>query len=476
MQQLSGRDTYTPQDIPQVLGNCGLSLNVVETPSVAGLKTPDNTPDAVKTPRKGKKGGFMLAFVLNKHGKPLMPCHPAKARILLKQGKAKVVKRTPFTIQLLYGSSGYRQPVTLGVDSGYSKVGLSAISEKRELFSAEVALRTDIVKLLSERRQYRKFRRYRKTWYRKSRFQNRKKPEGWFAPSIQHKLNSHIKLVNFVAKILPITEVKVEVAAFDIQKIKNPDISGIDYQNGPQKGFNNVREYVLYRDGHICQHCKEKSKDPVLEVHHIISRQVGGNRPDNLITLCRTCHQNVSQGKIKLKVKPSKEFKAETFMTKVRWRLIEELKKLGYKVSHTYGYITKSKRIELNFKKSHINDAFVIAGGNRQTRLTTYYFIKQVRKCNRKLFKGDRSHIKNTAERFIKGFQRFDKVLWKGIECFIFGRRTTGYFDLRKLDGTKVYASVSYKQISLLERAKTLLIERRNRLLLSTLKEGVSEA
>ena len=476
MQQLSGRDTYTPQDVPQVLGNCGLSLNVVETPSVAGLKTPDNTPDAVKTPRKGKKGGFMLAFVLNKHGKPLMPCHPAKARILLKQGKAKVVKRTPFTIQLLYGSSGYKQPVTLGMDSGYSKVGLSAISEKRELLSAEVALRTDIVKLLSERRQYRKFRRYRKTWYRKARFQNRKKPEGWLAPSIQHKLDSHIKLVNFVAKILPVNEVKVEVAAFDIQKIKNPDISGIDYQNGPQKGFNNVREYVLYRDGHTCQHCKGKSKDPVLEVHHIISRQVGGNRPDNLITLCRTCHQNVSQGKIKLKVKPSKEFKAETFITKVRWRLIEELKKLGYKVSHTYGYITKSRRIELNLEKSHINDAFVIAGGNGQTRLTTYYFIKQVRKCNRKLFKGDRSHIKNTAERFIKGFQRFDKVLWKGIECFIFGRRTTGYFDLRKLDGTKVYASVSYKQISLLERAKTLLIERRNRLLLFTLKEGVSEA
>jgi hypothetical protein len=476
VQQLSGRDTYTPRDVPPVPGNCGLSLNREETLSVAGLKTPDNIPEAALTPREGKRGGFMLAFVLNKHGKPLMPCHPAKARILLKQGKAKVVKRTPFTIQLQYGSSGYKQPVVLGVDSGYSKVGLSAISEKRELFSAEVALRTDIVKLLSERRQYRRFRRYRKTWYRKPRFQNRKKPEGWLAPSIQNKLDTHIKVINQVSRILPVTEVKVEVAAFDIQRIKNPDISGVDYQNGVQKGFSNVREYVLYRDGHICQHCKGKTKDPVLEVHHIVSRQVGSNSPDNLITLCRTCHQKVSQGKIKLQVTPSKEFKAETFMTTVRWKLIERLRELGYKVSHTYGYITKDKRVALGIEKSHINDAFVIAGGDGQTRRSSIqYFIQQVRKCNRKLFKGDRSHIKNIADRFVKGYQRFDKVLWNGIECFIFGRRTTGYFDLRKLDGTRLNPSVSYKQISLLERAKTLLTERRIGLSSPCLKAGVSE-
>jgi hypothetical protein len=111
---------------------------------VAGLKTSLNNPDAAyKTPGKGKKGDFMLVFVLNKHGKPLMPCSPVKARLLLKQGKAKVVRRTPFTIQLLYGSSGYKQPITLGVDSGYSKIGLSAVSDKRELYSAKVALRRD---------------------------------------------------------------------------------------------------------------------------------------------------------------------------------------------------------------------------------------------------------------------------------------------------------------------------------------------
>ena len=118
----------------------------------------------------------------------------------------------------------------MGVDSGYTHIGLSVATDEREVYSSEVQLRNDIVELLSERRQYRRFRRYRKTWYRKPRFLNRKKPEGWLAPSIQHKLDSHIKAIEQVKKILPVTKINIEVAAFDIQKIKNPDISGREYQ------------------------------------------------------------------------------------------------------------------------------------------------------------------------------------------------------------------------------------------------------
>ena len=406
----------------------------------------------------------MVVYVLNRHGKPLMPCHPAKARILLKQGKAKVVQRTPFTIQLLYGSSGYKQPITLGVDSGYKHIGLSAVSGKRELYVAEIELRDNISKLLTERREYRRNRRYRKTRYRKPRFLNRRRPEGWLAPSVQHKLDTHVKAVSQVASILPIAKVVVEVASFDIQKIKNPDISGEDYQNGEQKGFWNVREYVLFRDNHTCQICKGKSKDTVLEVHHIIPRSKGGtDRPDNLITLCRTCHERLHKGEIKTTLKHKNNgFKPESFMSTIRWKVVYKLKGLGYSVSHTYGYLTKSKRINLNLPKSHVNDAFVIAGGTNQERLDKCFFIKQVRKCNRKLYRGSRSHIRNTAERFVIGFQRFDKVLWKGTECFVFGRRKTGYFDLRKLDGTKVSPSANAKHLKLLESAKTFLVELRN--------------
>jgi hypothetical protein len=412
-------------------------------------------------------------YVLNKRGVSLMPCSPRKARILLKQGKAKVVKRTPFTIQLTVTSGETTQSITLGVDSGYNHIGLSAVTKKKEVYSADVKLRTNIVKLISKRRQYRRARRSRKTWYRKPRFLNHRKPEGWLAPSIQHKFDSHIKAIDKVKEILPITKINIEVAAFDIQKIKNPDISGVEYQNGPQKNHSNTREYVLHRDNHLCQHCKGKSKDSVLEVHHIVSRQIGGNSPKNLITLCSTCHEKVSREKLKLNIKPLKGFMAEAFMSMVRWKLVNQLKKQGDTVSHTYGYITKQNRKALELPKSHINDAFVIAGGTEEKRSTIEYLIKQVRKCNRKMFKGDRSHIKNTAERFVQGFQRFDKVLWRGIECFVFGRRKSGYFDLRKIDKTKVHASARAKELTLLESAKTMLIERR--MVLPSLTEGVSE-
>jgi len=151
-------------------------------------------------------------------------------------------------------------------------------------------------------------------------------------------------------------------------------------------------------------------------------------------------------------------------MSIVRWKLVNLLRDAGNIVSHTYGYITKSIRIALGLEKSHGTDAFVIAGGTMQERNSIKYLIKQVRKCNRKLFKGDRSHIKNTAARIIHGFQRFDKVLWNNIECFVFGRRKTGYFELRTLDGTKVHASAKAKELTLLETANTFLI--------TTLKRG----
>lgn len=391
-----------------------------------------------------------------------MPCPPRTARLLLKSGEARVFRRTPFIIKLTKATGETAQQVTLGVDSGYLNVGLSAVTEKREHYSADVSLRDDMVKLRSERRTYRRSRRGRKTWYRQPRFLNRKKPEGWLAPSIEHKMYSHIKLIGRLKSILPVSRVIVEVAAFDIQKIKDPGISGTDYQNGDQMGFLNVREYVLYRDGHKCMHCKGKSGDPILEVHHKESRQTGGDRPGNLTTLCKTCHRKVTDGEIILKTKPSKGFKAETFMSMVRLKLVYSLRNLGYNTEPTFGYITKSGRRSLGLPKSHVNDAFVIAGGTMQKRSAEMFAIRQVRKCSRKLFKGAHSHIKNTAPREVFGFQRYDKIRFNEKEGFIFGRRSTGYFDIQTLDGTKINASAKYKDLVLLERASTLLIERRN--------------
>lgn len=197
----------------------------------------------------------LFVYVVNCHNQPPMPCQPGKARLLLKGGKAKIIRMQPFTIQLLYGSSGYKQAVSLGVDTGTQHIGISATTEQNVLFEAEVRPRTDIQQVLSTRREYRRARRQRKTRYRQKRFLNRKKPQGWLAPSIQHRVDAHLKTIKMVHQLLPISKTTLEIAQFDIQKIRNPAISGAEYQQGPQLGFWNVREYVLFRDRHLCQWC-----------------------------------------------------------------------------------------------------------------------------------------------------------------------------------------------------------------------------
>ena len=406
-----------------------------------------------------------LVYVLNKNKKPLMPCKPSKARKLLKNKKAKVVNRKPFTIQLLYWSTGYKQDISLGVDAGSKFVGLSATTTQKELYASTVELRDDVSKNISTRRQYRRNRRSRKIRHRKPRFNNRKKPEGWVAPSIRHKIDSHITVIENVYKILPISKLVVEVASFDIQKIKNPDISSKEYQEGEQARFWNTREYILHRDNHTCQHCKGKTKDPVLNVHHIESRKTGGNTPDNLITLCKTCHEKLHKNQIKINIKRKKSYKNETFMGIMRWKLYEKLKKLYSNVSLTYGYITKNTRIKYGLSKEHHIDARCISGNPRAEPLGYYFYQKKVRRHNRQIHKSkpQKGGIRklNQAPYIVKGFRLFDNVLFEKQECFIFGRRTNGYFDLRTLDGTKIHASANYKKLKLLEPRKGYLTERR---------------
>ena len=406
----------------------------------------------------------MLVYVQNKGGKPLMPCSPAKARALLKAGKAKVAIRTPFTIRLRHGSSGYTQPVKLGIDAGSKTIGLSATTKGKELFSAELELRTDIQSLLSERRQYRRARRNRKTRYRAPRFQNRTK-EIVLMPSVRNKIETHLKAAKLVNRILPVKETTVEVAAFDMQKIRNPEISGERYQQGAQTDFWNVREYVLFRDGHKCLHCKGKSGDKALNVHHIESRQTGGDSPSNLATLCETCHGLHHKGKIKLEIKRGTSLRDAAQMGIMRWEVLEELKKAWPNVKHSYGYQTKSARIEAKLEKTHRADARCISGSPKVKTSGTWFQLKAVRRNNRMLHKAKilKGGIRkaNKAPRLVKGFRLFDKVKFEGRECFIVGRRTTGHFDLRTLSKEKIHNSASFKKLELLETAKTILIERK---------------
>ena len=397
-----------------------------------------------------------------------------KVRRLLKSGLAIVVKRCPFTIKLKYDSTKIVQPISLGVDAGSKHIGLSATTEDKVLYEADVTLRNDIVDLLSTRRELRSNRRNRKTRYRKARFLNRvsSKKRGWLAPSVRNKIDTHLTVIRKICEILPITKITAEVASFDIQKIKTPSISGKEYQKGDQLNFWNVREYVLFRDGHQCQCCKGKSKDKILNVHHIESRKTGGDAPNNLITLCETCHKGYHNGTIKLpeSIKRGTRFRDATFMGIMRWafynKLKEEHEPQGVVVSLTYGYITKNIRIEGNLPKDHYIDARCISGNPRAKPQGEVFYYKKVRCHNRQIHKltiqkgGDRK--RNQSGYLVKGFRLFDKVWFEGKEYFIFGRRQRGYFDIRNLEGVRVNGgSLSYKRLKFLETKHSLICERR---------------
>lgn len=426
-----------------------------------------------------------MVYVLNKNGQPIMPTkNHAKVRVLLKQGKAKVVSRCPFTIQLQYNPNNYTQPVSLGIDAGSKHIGVSATTKTDVLYEGDVELRNDIVNLLSTRRELRRSRRNRKTRYRKARFNNRARERGWLAPSVQQKVDTHLTVVNNVCKILPITSITAEVASFDIQKIKNPLVQGIEYQQGEQLDFWNTREYVLFRDGHLCQCCKGKSKDKVLNVHHIESRKIGGNAPNNLITLCETCHTGYHAGTVSLPktIKRGMSFRDAAFMGIMRWAFYDRLKSLyepkGVTVRLTYGYITKGTRIANKLPKKHFIDARCISGNSTAASDGTVYYQKKVRCHNRQIHKSTINkggyRKLNQAPYMVKGFRLFDKVLCKGKECFIFGRRSSGSFSVRQLDGTHISDSISYRKLKFLQPKSNYITERR-RVLLPTASYGVSE-
>ena len=417
-----------------------------------------------------------MVYVLSKTGQPIMPTeNHAMVRRLLKSDRAVVVKRTPFTIRLTGASKTFTQPVTLGVDAGSKHVGLSASTEKQELFAAELRPRNDVVGLMSARRQLRRSRRDRTTRYRKPRFENRvhSKNKGWLAPSVEVKIHNHIQGISLVCGVMPVSTIRIETAEFDLQRLKameqgKPLPVGTDYQLGEQYDSYNVRQYILKRDGYTCRCCGKHGEGVKLHVHHIESRQTGGDAPDNLVTLCEDCHRAYHAGKIMLpasvakrRLKPTRD---AVFMGIMRKTLLDRLKTLypDKHVCSTYGYITKYWREKMGIRKTHISDAFVIAKNFNAARINKQYLVKPVRSHNRQIHKATirKGGIRrlNQSPKYIFGYQLFDKVKFRGVECFVFGRRASGQFDLRLLDGTKISPSCSYKKLRLCGRRKSLLI------------------
>ena len=411
-----------------------------------------------------------MVYVLHKNGNPLMPTkNHSKVRCLLKNKQAKVVSKEPFTIQLLYNTSEYIQNVTLGVDSGCKHIGISATTEKDVLFEAVVEEYDKTSEMLQQRSMLRRTRRSRKTRYRKPRFMNRtkSKKDGWIAPSIKHTVQTHLTIINKVNKILPIKNIIVEIANFDIQKIKNPNIKGKEYQEGEMKDYYNVKQYVLDRDNHICQCCKGKSKCKKLNVHHIKFRSNGGgNSPLNLITLCEDCHSDLHDNKITLPEKVIKNvtFKFPTHMNIMKNTLIKELKQLYSNVDITYGYETKYYRDLYNLPKEHYVDARCISRNYTAAPLGYYYIFKKLRCHNRQIHK---CIIKPNKVRplaklpyIMYGFRMFDKVLYSGKEYFVYSRRNNGSFSISPLYNLKTYIQKTYKKLKLIEPCKHLVCQK----------------
>lgn len=420
------------------------------------------------------------ACVLDQHGKPLMPTtRLGKVYRLLKTQKAHIVSYEPFTIQLDYKPDTYViQPMTLGVDSGAIHSGYSVANEQREFYSSEVIARDNISYRISDRRMYRRNRRSRKTRYRKPRFNNRKnKKKGWLPPSLEQKVAVQLNEIDNLHRHFPIETIIVEVAEFDIQKIKNPDISGKDYQQGTLQGYN-IRNYLLEKHGRKCFYCDKEVSN--FEVEHMLPKVKGGsNSIDNLTLSCHSCNQKkgtltaeefikqtLPAEKVAKKLKQlSKEkrlFKYMAHMNATRWTLYDAINDKYPNVKMTYGYITKYNRIQAGLPKAHHIDAKCITGFAHVPSFNVTVVKVKMRRHNRQLHRAtfSKGHVRKAASlpAVMFGFRLYDIVMYNNHRYYIKGRRSNGSFTLVSLEGLKD-EDRTYKKLTLLAHTNAYLIK-----------------
>lgn len=388
-----------------------------------------------------------MVYVLNKNGTPLQPCRNARARILLKEGKAKVVRRTHFTIKLNYDVKLINtKELILKVDTGSSHVGVAVCNTEGDVyFMSQVELRNDIKRKMDQRRAYRRNRRNRKTRYRPCRFLNRgnSKRKGRLTPTVNSKINSHIKIINLVIRMMPITKIVIETTDFDIQAIDHPDVlggRGVKYQQSKISGFDNAKAFIRNRDNYKCQNpkCEHKGdKNVRLEVHHKTFKRNGGDdNPSNLVTLCEHCHHDLHNNGLDIKFKKPTTNKSKgatetnVIGSQLPVKLLEQFLEKGIKIPifTSFGFATRINRRRLGLYKTHYFDAVAIANDNDSVvfRTNDVFIFKCVSDGNYQCYKGQRSEIKMPKDK-IEGFKRYDKVLYKGKEYFIKGRMSTGY-------------------------------------------------
>lgn len=386
----------TPQGAPQALGNCGREN---EGDTLRGMKPEserlNDTMCNLDVANKGGEGNPAIqtnktyAFVLHKDGIPLMPMKIGKAKKMIRAGKACIVKVKPLIVKLEYETTKNVDELTLGIDSGAIWIGYSLINKrlKREylrgtLEQEHVGSDSNPAKgRMDEKRMYRCNRRSR-LWHREARFDNRKKRDDMLPPTVERKYNTHKRLIEIISAIAPVAHLVIEVAKFDIQKIKNPAIEGVEYQQGDLYGCANVKSFIMEREQCKCQLCGESILGCKTNLHHIIPRFKGGtDKPDNLALLHEECHKRLHREHLGNSLKKNKQYKEPTFMSMINKRFWKDYPNM----SVTYGNITFVNRCNFGIEKSHSNDAFVIAGGDNTYSRSVEIDLAQKRRNDRKL-------------------------------------------------------------------------------------------
>jgi len=369
---------------------------------------------------------MQYTLVLDKNKQPLAPCHPARSRQLLRDGKAAVFRRFPFTIILKEREGGETQPTQIKLDPGSKTTGIAVVQANkrgnRVVWAGELHHRGETIKSdLESRRAIRRGRRNRKTRYRQPRFLNRTRPKGWLPPSLMSRVYNIKTMVTRLCKFTPASYLAQELVRFDTQIMENPNISGIEYQQGTLYGYE-VREYLLERDGRKCAYCG--AKDTLLEIEHIIPKSRGGhNRVTNLTLACRPCNQKKGSqtasefGYSNIQAKVKRGLRDVAAVNSTRWKLYEVLQSFGFELEVGTGGRTKYNRTKQGYPKTHWLDATCVGESGEHVFVHNRIIPLQIhakghgsrQMCRVNKYGFPRTKPKHRVKR-IKGFQTGDMV------------------------------------------------------------------
>jgi len=437
-----------------------------------------------------------MVFVLDRRKSPLMPCTEKRAWKLLGAGRARVHRLRPFTIRIVdrHVSSCKLQPVQIKLDPGSKTTGIALVRQSQQSEASITVLNLfelahrgrQISEALTARRSLRRRRRSANLRYRAPRFNNRTRPKGWLAPSLQHRVNTTRAWVNRLQRLAPVTSIAQELVRFDLQKIENPEIQGVEYQQGALLGYE-IREYLLEKFNRRCAYCD--AKNVPLQIDHVTPKAEGGsNRISNLTLACRSCNEAkgaqtiqefLARDPVRLKriqawlKTPLKDAAA---VNATRWALFNALKGTELPVEIASGGRTKWNRKRFGMPKTHAFDAVCVGVVDTVTHWNLP--VLTIKATGRGLYKRTlltafgfpRGYLMRTKS--VHGFRTGDTVravVPKGKKAGTHtGRvvvRTSGSFDIKTLGA--LVGGVGFRHCRILMRGDGYSYALRNRMLIT---------